>query len=53
MFPAKWFPGKTGLMASITIAGYGYGSVIWNPLETAYVNPNNVAPVSVPGEVDK
>ena len=21
-------------MASITIAGYGYGSVIWNPLET-------------------
>lgn len=49
----KWFPGKTGLMGSVTMAGFGYGSIIWNPLETVYVNPDNVSPVSVDGEVDK
>ena len=53
IFNSQWFPGKTGLMASMTLAGFGYGSVIWNPLETLYVNPDNIAPVSVPGEVDK
>ena len=49
----QWFPGKTGLMGSVTMAGFGYGSIIWNPLETAYVNPDNVSPVSVEGEEDK
>ena len=50
----KWFPGRTGLAGSVCIAGFGYGAVIWNPLETAFVNPDNVAPVEVDGvEGDK
>ncbi len=40
-------------MGSICVAGFGYGSVIWNPLETAYVNPNNIEAEEVPGEIDK
>ena len=40
-------------MTSIALAGYGLGGVIWNPLETAYVNPNNIAVQDVPGEDDK
>lgn len=40
-------------MGSVTMAGFGYGSIIWNPLETAYVNPDNVSPVSVEGQEDK
>ncbi len=49
----KWFPGDPGLMTSFTVAGYGFGGVIWNPLETAYVNPDNVEAVNVKGEDDK
>jgi hypothetical protein len=40
-------------MASVALAGYGYGSVIWNPLQTAFVNPYNVAAEEVPGETDR
>jgi len=32
-------------MGSCVIAAYGFGGVIWNPLETAFVNPDNVSPV--------
>ena len=46
----KWFPGRTGLMGSICIAGFGFGSVIWNPLETQFVNPDNVPPEDIPGD---
>ncbi len=40
-------------MASIAVAGYGFGAVIWIPLETAFVNPDNISPVDVPGFPDK
>ena len=39
-----WFPNKAGLMSGVAIAGYGFGAVVWNPLETLYVNPNNISP---------
>ena len=39
-----WFPNKPGLMSGVVVAGYGFGSVIWNPLETGFVNPDNVSP---------
>ena len=29
-------------MTSFAVAGYGFGGVLWNPLETAFVNPENV-----------
>ena len=46
MTTIKWFAlSQRGSMGSIAVAGYGFGSVIWNPLETAFVNPNNVSPV--------
>ena len=48
----KWFPGRTGLTGSVCIAGFGFGAVIWIPLETAFVNPDNVAPVEVEGVED-
>ena len=31
-------------MSSFAIAGYGFGGVIWNPLETIFVNPDNLSP---------
>ena len=48
----KWFPGRTGLAGSVCIAGFGFGAVIWIPLETAFVNPDNVDPVEVEGVED-
>ena len=39
----KWFPkSKKGFVGSIVLSGYGYGSLIWIPLQTAFVNPDNV-----------
>lgn len=37
-------------MGSIAVSGYGFGASIWNPLETAFVNPRNVKVEEVPGE---
>ena len=48
----KWFPGRTGFTGSVCIAGFGFGAVLWIPLETAFVNPDNVAPVHVEGVED-
>jgi len=43
----KWFPPeRRGLIASIVASGYGFGSVIWIPTETAFINPHNILPVS-------
>ena len=52
MLNLQWFPNKRGLMGSIVGAGSG-GSIIWIPLQTAYVNPDNVAAVEVDGEDDR
>ena len=39
----KWFPKhRKGLVGSIVLSGYGFGSLIWIPAQTAYVNPHNV-----------
>lgn len=53
MLKFQWFPNKKGLMGSIVGAGSGFGSIIWIPLQTAYVNPDNVAAVEVDGEDDR
>ena len=45
----KWFPeSRKGIVGSIVISGYGYGSLIWIPLQTAFVNPENVKAVYDP-----
>ena len=37
-------------MSSIANGGYGLGAAIWIPIETAFVNPDNVEAV---GRIDK
>ena len=47
MTVTKWFGiSQRGSMGGLVVAAYGFGGVIWNPLETAYVNPDNVSPVT-------
>lgn len=41
----QWFPATIrGLISSLVLSGYGFGSFMWIPMETAFVNPNNVDP---------
>ena len=35
------------------IAGSGFGATLWIPLQTLFVNPNNIAPVEVEGQEDR
>ena len=35
-----------GLMGSIVVSGYGFGSLVWIPAETAFVNPDNIKPAA-------
>lgn len=37
-------------MASIALCGYGFGGMIWNPIETAFVNPDNASPDEQDGD---
>ena len=39
---------RRGLVGSIVVAGYGFGSLIWVPFQTAYVNPDNSPAVMDP-----
>ena len=33
-------------MSSLAVGAYGFGAAIWIPIETTFVNPNNVAAVN-------
>jgi len=38
-----WFPpARKGLVASIVVSGYGFGSSLWAPIQTGFVNPDNL-----------
>ena len=38
----SWFPPEMrGFIGSLVLSGYGFGSLMWIPLETAFVNPGN------------
>ena len=37
-------PNKSAHSLTYLFSGYGFGSVMWIPMETAFVNPHNIAP---------
>ena len=40
----KWFPKNTGFSNSVILFGFGISSVIFNQVQTFYINPNNKSP---------
>ena len=40
----QWFPERKGLVNGITVGGYGLGALIFNQVQTAYLNPLNSTP---------
>uniref|UniRef100_A0A183T0V7 MFS domain-containing protein n=1 Tax=Schistocephalus solidus TaxID=70667 RepID=A0A183T0V7_SCHSO len=40
---ASWFPARRGLIVGIIVGGFGLGALVFTPIQTAFINPNNVA----------
>lgn len=38
----KWFPDNRGLANGVIVAGFGLGSLIFNWIQTGYLNPDNL-----------
>lgn len=38
----KWFPRSKGIFTGIIVGGFGFGGLIFTPLQTLYMNPDNV-----------
>lgn len=37
----RWFPKRAGLVNGIVLAGYGLGALVFNPVLTYIINPEN------------
>ncbi|CEM26310.1 unnamed protein product [Vitrella brassicaformis CCMP3155] len=44
----KWMPNKKGLISGIITAGFGAGALVFNPVQTMFVNPEDVRPDAAP-----
>ena len=44
----KWLPNHRGLANGLIVFGFGFGSLIFNFVQTFYINPNNVSPIPDP-----
>ncbi|RNA25051.1 oxalate:formate antiporter-like isoform X1 [Brachionus plicatilis] len=40
----KWFPNKSGLSVSAILFGYGASSILFDQIQTMYINPGNLSP---------
>ena len=44
----QWYPNAKGLVTGLVIGGSGVAAIVFNEIETAFTNPNNlVANVTV------
>ena len=43
-FEIKWFPNSKGTANSAILFGYGAGGIIFNQVQTNFINPNNYSP---------
>ncbi|KAG5443361.1 Monocarboxylate transporter 11 [Clonorchis sinensis] len=40
---AMWFPRNRGLVVGLIVGGFGAGALLFTPIQTAFINPNNIA----------
>ncbi len=40
----KWFPKAKGFANSVILFGFGGGSIIFDQIQTLYINPDNYSP---------
>ncbi|TGZ59186.1 hypothetical protein CRM22_009226 [Opisthorchis felineus] len=39
---SAWFPSHRGLIVGLVLGGFGGGALVFTPIQTAFINPNNV-----------
>ncbi len=39
----KWFPERKGMAMGIVVGGFGFGAFVFNQIQTAILNPENIA----------
>ena len=44
LIPVTWFPNSKGKVVGFTMAGFGLSSLVFAPLQTYMINPNNISP---------
>nr|CAH8871712.1 unnamed protein product [Trichobilharzia regenti] len=44
---SSWFPKRRGLIVGLVVGGFGLGALVFTPIQTALINPNNVQVDSV------
>ncbi|KAH8864044.1 Oxalate:formate antiporter isoform 1 [Schistosoma japonicum] len=49
---ATWFPKHRGLVVGLVVSGYGMGSLVFGPIQTRLINPNNVPVNNVTRQFD-
>lgn len=37
-----WFPARRGLVVGLIVGGFGLGALIFTPIQTAFINPDNI-----------
>uniref|UniRef100_A0A1W7RA76 Major Facilitator-like protein 5 n=1 Tax=Hadrurus spadix TaxID=141984 RepID=A0A1W7RA76_9SCOR len=42
----KWFTTRKGLVNGIIVGGYGLGALVFNQVQTSFLNPENVVPTN-------
>ncbi|VDK76924.1 unnamed protein product [Dibothriocephalus latus] len=54
-FDANWFPGKRNTVVGIIASGLGLGALVFTPIQTKVINPNDLQPVAgkYPDEVQE
>eukprot|EP00118_Oscarella_pearsei_P004694 m.20520 g.20520 ORF g.20520 m.20520 type:complete len:496 (+) comp28022_c0_seq1:33-1520(+) len=49
----RWLPKHKGFAAGCVVAGFGLGAFIFDQVQTAFINPKGVKPISVEGSTEK
>ena len=44
LFSTQWIPEHKGRVTGIVMIGFGGGSLIFDQIQTAYINPANLSP---------
>ena len=44
----RWLPKWKGVVSGIVVSGFGLSALIFNAVQTAYINPNNEEPDEIP-----
>ncbi|VDP97698.1 unnamed protein product [Trichobilharzia regenti] len=52
LFCFQWFPEQRGLVVGLVVSGYGMGSLVFGPIQTALINPHNVRVNNVTRQFD-